>query len=58
MSKFIQRWQCVNSCPPFETFSVAQFCPHCASKELHPVRESDEVYTTRDEGYTNYNTNK
>jgi hypothetical protein len=54
MPGFTQRWQCVNSCPPFETFSTAQYCPHCASTELYPLRESDEVYESRDEAFYNY----
>jgi len=53
MVVFTQQWECINKCPSFETVSAPSFCPHCASKELYPIRDSTMKYDKRDITFTN-----
>jgi len=53
MVSFTQQWQCINKCPTFETISTPAFCPHCASKELYPLRDEDMKYDKKNVVFSN-----
>lgn len=53
MASLTQQWECINKCPTFETISTPSFCPHCASKELYPLRKGSMRYDNKEIRFSN-----